>query len=75
MIRYKIDIVKALADRGYNSPRLRAEKIISQQTLQNLRHGGNINTSTLNAICLILRCQPSDLIEVVATDEEKIKYF
>lgn len=75
MVKYKIDVVKALADRGYNSPRLRNEKIISQQTLQNLRHGGNINTTTLNAICLILRCQPSDVIEIVATDEEKIKYF
>ena len=75
MIRYKIDVVKALSDRGYTSPRLRSEKIISQQTLQNLRHGGNINTSTLNAICLILRCQPSDIIEVIPTDDEKIKFF
>ena len=75
MIQYKIDVVKALIERGYNSTRLREEKIISQATLQNLRHGGNINTTTLNAICLILRCQPSDIIEVVATDEEKIKYF
>ena len=75
MIRYKIDVVKALSERGYNSTKLRDEKIISQATLQNLRHGGNINTTTLNAICLILRCQPSDVIEVVATDEEKIKFF
>ena len=75
MIRYKIDVVKALSERGYNSTKLRDEKIISQATLQNLRHGGNINTTTLNAICLILRCQPSDVIEVIATDEEKIRFF
>lgn len=75
MIKYKIDVVKALSDRGYNSTKLRDEKIISQATLQNLRHGGNINTTTLNAICLILRCQPSDIIEVIATDEEKIRFF
>ena len=75
MIKYKIDVVKALSDRGYTSPRLRQEKIISQATLQNLRHGKGINTSTLNAICLILRCQPSDILEVVPTDDEKIRFF
>lgn len=75
MIRYKIDVVKELSKRGYTSPVLREKKIISQATLQNIRKGGNINTSTLNAICLILRCQPSDVLEVVPTDKEKIEFF
>ena len=75
MVKYKFDVIKALSDRGYTSPKLREEKIISQSTFQNIRNGGHINTSTLNAICLILRCQPSDVIEIVPTDEEKIKFF
>jgi len=75
MIRYKIDIVKELAEKGFNSARLRREKIISQATLQNIRHGENFNIQTLNDICIMLRCQPSDVIEIVPTDEEKIKFF
>jgi len=75
VIRYKIDIVKELSEKGYNSAKLRKDKIMSQATLQNIRHGVNFNIQTLNDICIMLRCQPSDIIEVVATDEEKIKFF
>ena len=75
MLHYKIDVLKTLADRGYTANRMRREKILSEATMQNLRQGGNINTKTLNTICIILRCQPSDIIEIVPTDEEKIKYF
>lgn len=75
MLKYKIDVMKALAERGYTANRMRREKILSESTMQRLRHGENINTETLNAICVILRCQPSDIIEIVPTDEEKIKYF
>ena len=71
----KIDVLKTLADRGYTANRMRREKILSEATMQNLRQGGNINTKTLNTICIILRCQPSDIIEIIPTDEEKIKYF
>lgn len=75
MLKYKVDIMKALANRGYTANRMRREKILSESTMQNLRRGGDINTKTLNTICIILRCQPSDIIEIVPTDEEKIKYF
>lgn len=75
MFVYKIDILKALAERGYTANRMRREKIISEGTMQNLRHGKGITTDTINTICIILRCQPSDIIEVIPTDEEKIKYF
>lgn len=75
MFRYKIDILKALADNGYNTSRLRKDKIMSQATMQNIRQGKGITTDTINTICLILRCQPSDVIEIIPTEEEKIKYF
>lgn len=55
--------------------RMRKEKILSEGTMQNLRKGKGITTDTLNKICLLLRCQPSDVIEIIPTDEEKIKYF
>lgn len=75
MFRYKIDILKALADNGYNATKIRKDKILSQATMQNIRQGKGITTDTINTICLILRCQPSDIIEIVLTEEEKIKYF
>ena len=75
MYRYKIDVVKALADRGYNSYKLKKSGILSQGTIYKIRDNGNITLETLNAICIILRCQISDIIEIEATDKEKIKYF
>ena len=75
MWRYKIDILKELSNRGYTSTKLRKYKIISEGTMQHIRNGKGITTDTLNTICLILRCQPSDIIEIIPTDEEKIKYF
>ena len=75
MWRYKIDVLKELSNRGYTSTKMRKDKIISQATLQNIRQGKGITTDTINTLCIILKCQPSDIIEVIPTDEEKIKYF
>lgn len=36
--------------------------------------GKNITLETLNKICVMCGLQPGDIIEVVPTDEEKIKY-
>ena len=49
--------------------------MLSESTMQRLREKGDINTKTLNTLCVILKCQPSDIIEVVPTDEEKIKFY
>lgn len=75
MFKYKIDILKALSDHGYNATKIRNDKILSQATMQNIRQGKGITTDTINTICLILRCQPSDIIEIIPTEEEKTKYF
>ena len=75
MFSYKIDVLKALSERGYTSTRMRKEKIMSEATMQNLRKGKGITTDTINTICIILRCQPSDLLEIEPTDEEKIRFF
>lgn len=75
MWRYKIDVLKELSNRGYTSTKLRKDKIISEGTMQHIRNGKGITTDTLNTICLILRCNPSDIIEIIPTDEERIKFF
>lgn len=75
MIVYKMDVIKALAEKGFTTTKIRREKLLSEGTLQRLRKKENINTSTLNDVCIMLRCQPSDVLGVVASDEEKIKFF
>lgn len=72
---YKIDVMKEMAQKGYTSTRIRKEKLLSEATMSSIRNGRGITTDTLNTICCILRCQPSDVIEVQPTDEEKIKFF
>ena len=44
MFSYKIDVLKALSERGYTSTRMRKEKIMSEATMQNLRKGKGITT-------------------------------
>ena len=75
MINYKIDVFKALKDRGYNQTKIQRENLSPRQTMQNIRAGKSITLETLNKICIMLKMQPGDIIEVIPTDEEKIKYY
>lgn len=75
MIKYKTDVMELLKKHGYNQTRIQKEKMLSGQTRANLKAGKMVSLETLNRICIMCRCQPGDLIEVVPTDAEKIKYF
>lgn len=75
MIKYKIDVIAALTAAGYPPKRLREQKILPEATLTRIRRGCNINTETLNKICIMLRKQPGDILTVEATDDEKLMYF
>lgn len=75
MYKYKIDVVKALSDRGYTSYKIKQCKLLSQCTLGKLKRKENVTLETLNAVCLMLKCQISDIIDIEATDEDKIKFF
>ena len=69
MIRFKIDIIQALKDKGYNTTKLREDNIISQSTLTNIRRNYDgleplkINAKILDTICSILKKQPGTLLE------------
>ena len=75
MIKYKIDVQAELVKRGYTTYRIKQDNLLPGQTLSNLKNGKMVNMETLGKICVMLRCQPGDIIESVVTDEEKIKYF
>jgi Predicted transcriptional regulator len=70
MIKYKIDVMEALKKKGYTSTRLRNEKILPESTMTRLRNDEPIGMDALSTICIILGCQPSDVIEVVASKDE-----
>ena len=75
MIKYKIDVFQALKECGYNQTRIQKEKLLPAQTAQNIKAGKSITLETLNKICIMCKMQPGDIVEVVPTDEEKIKYY
>ena len=64
-VRYKIDIMAALKERGYSSTRIREEKLIGQSYLQQIRHGELVSWKTIDTLCKLLDCQPGDIVEYI----------
>jgi len=64
-LRYKIDVLATLKEKGYNSNRIRKEGLLSQSTLQKFRENKGISWDNLNTLCALLDCQPGDLLEYV----------
>lgn len=67
--------MKELKRRGYNYMRIKKEKLLSGQTLENIKQGKSITLDTLNKLCLMTKLSVGDIIEVVVTDEEKERYY
>ena len=57
-IVYKIDVLQALKDKGYNTNRLRKEKILAESTIQKLREKKPISWANIAQLCDLLECQP-----------------
>jgi len=64
-LRYKIDVLAALKEKGYNTNIIRKEKIMGESMLQKLRSGQMVSWATFETLCALLECQPSDIIEYV----------
>ena len=62
-LRYKIDILNALKEKGYNTNKIRTEGLLSQSTLQKFRNQQGGSWENLETLCRLLDCQPADLIE------------
>lgn len=67
-LHYKIDIIKALKDKGISTYTMRKEKILSESTIQKLREGKGIAWENIDTLCRLLECQPGDLFEYVPDD-------
>ena len=64
-IQYKVDILAALKEAGFNTNRLRKEKLLSEGVIQALRENRYVSMQNLSKICELLNCQPGDLMEYV----------
>ena len=64
-LQYKIDVLAALKDKGYNTNKIRTEGLLSQSTLQKFRNKQGVSWENLETLCKLLDCQPADLIEFV----------
>ena len=60
---YKIDVLQALKEKGYNTTKLRKEKILAESTIQKLREGKPISWANISEICNLLNCQPNHFLE------------
>ena len=49
-MKYKIDIIAALKDAGYNTNRIRKEKIMGEAMLQKIRSGQMVSWATLETL-------------------------
>lgn len=69
MIRYKINILQSLKDKGYNTNYIRKNKLLAEATLQKIRNcDTSLTLKNINIICQLLNCQISDIIEYVSDE-------
>ena len=64
-IRYKIDVLTALKQKGYPSTRIRNEKLLGQSYLQQIRRGELVSWKAVEVLCKLLECNVGDLFEYV----------
>lgn len=71
MLVYKIDILQALKNAGYNTYRIKTEGLLAQGTLQKFRRGEGISWSNLDTLCSLLNCQPGEIIAYIPDDQHQ----
>lgn len=69
MIKYKIDILSSLKQKGYSTYKIKQEKIFNQSQLQQIRDNKLLTQEALNKLCSLLDCQPGDILEYVPDEK------
>ncbi|RHC14095.1 helix-turn-helix domain-containing protein [Roseburia intestinalis] len=70
MLTYKIDVLETLKESGYNTTRLRKEKLLGENAIQSLRRGEMVGIIALEKICTLLDMQPGNIIKYVENAEK-----
>lgn len=69
MLRFKVDIIEELRDRGITSYYAKVNGILSQGTFEKMRRGV-VPVVSIDALCSLLNMQPGDLIEWIPDPEK-----
>lgn len=70
MLKYKIDILSEFKKNGYNTVRIRKEKITGERQMQEYRNG-KVTMTGINLACRLTGLQPGDiLIYIPDTDTD-----
>ena len=64
-VRLKDDVLGRLKIVGYNTNKLRQEKLLGQSVIQKIRIGKVVLPSYIDTICNLLNCQPGDILEYI----------
>ena len=67
---YKMDVLHALKEKGYNTGRLRKEKLLAEGVIQSLRDSKPVSWINISRLCQLLQCQPGDLLIYREESEE-----
>lgn len=70
MFVYKFDVLETLKESGYNTTRLRKEKLLGENAIQSLRLGEMVGIIALEKICKLLDMQPGNIIKYVENGEK-----
>lgn len=62
---------ETMSERGITKYSLIYHYGLSSNTLRRMSHGEAVTTATINELCLILHCEPQDILSHKITDEEK----
>lgn len=71
MIKYKIDIIQTLKNKGYSTYKIRKEKIFTEGQLQQTRDNKLLTQDALNKVCTLLNYQPGDIMEYVPDEPQE----
>lgn len=69
MFIYKFDVLETLKESGYNTTKLRKEKLLGENAIQSLRRGEMVGIIALEKICSLLDMQPGNIIKYVKEDD------
>jgi putative transcriptional regulator len=56
-------LLKELKEKGYNTSRLRKDKIMGEATIQKIRENQLVSWANMDTICGLLDCNVGDIVE------------
>ena len=62
-LKYKINVLDVLKEKGVSSYTLRKEKLLSESTIQKLRNGEGVSWDNLETLCKLLECNIGDILD------------